>query len=267
MRYLSLLFLLLLLNGCGSSEEAVTEELNENTITLSPEPGTFTHGVIVTFTKKDDGAGSGALYFKVGDEDWSLSLASCLGGVDSSNTCVEVNETTTIQYKLTTTAGDSDVQTATYTIEPEVNNYTVNSTEITEDLTECSVDSDGKLEFRARGTTSTLTSKYVYLFGQIADVTKLNTDFAITDGSDAGVATESNGSDAPYSPDYYPGASSSSTGDSCTVALTAFTAGQLATGTIECSTSINQFSTPQDFGTTMTLTKSNWKCDKWVSFL
>jgi hypothetical protein len=262
---LSIVFMCsIFLTACGSSsEEATKQKLNENTVTLTPPPGIYDHGVVVAFSKAENGTGSGALEFKDKNGNWSISLENCYGGVEKSNTCINVNESMEITYRLSTFSGESDEKTVSYIINPTRNDVVVNDVKFSEDKTICSINSDNELRFFIRAKNeNTLPNKYISVIGQVIDLTILNTSLVITN-DDAGIAVESTGSDSPSYPDYYPGANSFSREESCRVSLTEFKVGQRVAGTIFCAISVSRFDDHQDLGPTAVLEESTWVCDEW----
>ncbi len=62
--YGSILLISSVVISCGSSEKEAKKELDSNTITLDPQPGTYAYKPWVILSKKDTGMGSGILYVK-----------------------------------------------------------------------------------------------------------------------------------------------------------------------------------------------------------
>jgi hypothetical protein len=259
--------------ACGSPKKEEEKRLNENTVTVTPAAGTYEYGVVLVFSKQNNDAGSGVLEFQKTDGSWSWAVGNCAGGV-SGDYCLLVNESQTVNYRLSTTAGQSSVKTAAYTIQLQTKNLTLNGQAFTESQTDCAVsESNGtkSLSGRIKLTNNSVigADKIAYAFFEVNDITKLNQELTVTSAfSDTGLQISSTGDSAPISPSTFsPGANSDSPTDNCKVTLTAFTAGQKATGTLECTLSRNQFQDTTALTKNLVITKGDWQCDRWVTSL
>ena len=272
-----------LLTACGStktSEESLKEakstekaRLDANTITLSPPPGDYKHGVVVTLKKKDDSSGSGALEIKKEDGSWTLFNLDCFGGVPTGS-CVNITKTSTITYRLTTLAGESSEKTVNYSINYAAKaDIIVNSSPLKHEQTKCYVsDSSGikKLRAQIKVTNDVVlgSGKVGYINLEVNDLSKIATPLDISDSSSTGFAIKGAGdSDSFISQDFYPGRNSSEEGkgDKCTVTLSSFKAGESAEGKISCSLSLGTYTDATIIGKSFVLPESDWSCDSWSS--
>lgn len=254
--------------SCGSSKESEKKRLDANTVSLSVPPGTYEHGVVVIFKKSDDGTGSGVLEIQKPDGTWGFASSECNGGVETGATCVTVNSTKTIKYRLATISGESSEKEASYVINPKTNNLTINSSQFNESTTDCYTSgTDKKLKGRVKLTNDDVltSSKVAYVHFGI-DYTTLNNPLTVTSGTDNGISVKGSGDNAPDWADIHPGGGSSQT-DKCIVTLTTFQAGQKAAGEIECSLSSGTFSTQTPLGSSIIIAKGVWQCDSWKSVL
>lgn len=238
---------------------------------MSVPPGTYEHGIVVVFKKEDDGAGSGLLEIQKPDGTWGIAWSECYGGIDSGATCVSVNETKTIKYRLSTSGGESSEKEAAYVITPKTANLSINGAGYNEAQTDCAVSlSDNKLSARIKLTNASAlgAEKVVYVFAEVA-TTSLNTEVVVSDSNQSGIVFKGTGDDEPYSASggLYPGRNSSSTNDKCTLKLTEFKAGEAAAGSIECKLSLGEFSDPSPLGKAITISRGAWRCDAWKSSL
>ena len=262
------LILVLSMQGCFliAEEEEVTtatDELNANTITLSPDPGTYESGLAVQFSKKTGGLGSGVISFKSPAQD------SCYRAYPDYldwDECYLINETTTVSYYLWNTAGQSDIKTATYTIQPKTKNITINSTEFTESETICMLRKQGtsyELEGRVKLLNSSYPNNIFYLFFEVNDTASIGTDLLISSSYDTGLEVVSTGDSVPLSAyDFRPGGYGSS--GSCSVKLESFTLGRSANGKVSCN--LTKSSSVSPIGTSLGIDSASWQCDKWTGF-
>lgn len=254
--------------GCSSQKEEEKSRLDANAVTLSVPPGTYEHGVVVVFKKADDGAGSGALEIQKPDGSWSFAFSECNGGIDTGSSCVTVNETRTIKYRLATISGESSEKEATYVINPKSNDLTINGSQFSESITDCYTSiSEKKLYGRIKLANSQVlgTAQVAYVHFSV-DYTSLNDPKTITNDSKNGVTVKGTGDNPPMSADNYPGASSNSS-DKCVVSISSFMAGQRAAGELECSLNKGTFSSTTPLGATIQVSKGPWQCDQWKSVL
>ncbi len=205
------------------------------------------------------------------DGTWGIAGGECYAGVDSGATCVSVNESRTIKYRLSTIGGESSEKEAAYVIAPKTANLTINGVEYSEGKTDCAVSSSDKaLTARVKLTNASAigADKVAYVLVNVG-TTNLNADVSVTDSVDTGIVFKGTGDDAPVSAGGggYPGGNSATPADKCTVKLTAFKVGEAATGEIECSLNISEYLEPIPIGKTISIAKGAWHCDTWKSSL
>jgi hypothetical protein len=267
MNNISTFFFILLsvfLVTCGASLEEQKEdrkkELESNTITLVPPPGTYESGVAVTFYKKTD---DGTLKFI---DEVNETPKSCDHAIPDHNPdCFLVNETETIRYNLWSLLASTDTKTATYEIIPKQLNISINDIEFKELSTVCDVDStsDGsyKIEGRIKLNNPSYPNEMVYLFFEVSDTADLGLSKNYSTNSysyDVGVEVKQSGETAPTSPrDFEPGLNSGY----CNTRLDKFTLGQHASGEISCSLTSNN--PVPIFGNSVNIRSVSWQCDNW----
>lgn len=121
--------------SCGTTEEEAKEELNENTITLTPPPGEYSYVPWVVMTKKKDGIGSGVIYAKTPGDTEFASSTGCYDApyaTSASNewaSCVQIKETGKIEYYLMNSAAQGETKSADYVINLPKQNFEISSRE------------------------------------------------------------------------------------------------------------------------------------------
>lgn len=121
--------------SCGTSEEEAKEELNENTITLTPPPGEYAYVPWVVMKKKDDGIGSGVIYAKTPGDTEFASASGCSSAPFAASaanewaSCVQIKETGKLEYYLLNTAAQGETKGADYVINLPKQSFEISSRE------------------------------------------------------------------------------------------------------------------------------------------
>ena len=265
-KIIALLLVFFSAQGCKllveEEETTATEELNANTITVSPAAGTYESGLAVQFYKQTGGLGSGVISFAESAQDTCYRAYPDYSEWDG---CYLVNETKTISYYLWNIGGQSNTQTATYTIQPLTKNITINSTEFIESETVCMLVKQGtsyELEGRVKLLNTNYPNNIFYVFFEANDTSNIGTNLVISSSYDTGVEVTSTGDSIPsFASDFYPGRYSVS--GSCSVTLESFTLGQSANGKVSCN--LSKSTSVDPLGTSVSIDSASWKCDKWSS--
>jgi hypothetical protein len=240
--------------------------------TVSPAPGTFTHGIVVKVAPKNQDAGV-SFELKNPDGSWTFFSDTCIAGINSTNDCYVVNQTKTLTIRPIVNGERGASVDLAYTITPETKNVTINSASYVEQATDCAISESGGIEsLRGRikvANTATLgETKVGYVFFSFNDVANVGQTVTVGDSSNSGFDIRSTGDNAPFdATTFYPGQNSSSPSDACTVRLTEYTPGGRAAGEVSCNLTQSSFDTASPIGTTLTMPTTEWVCDKWLSSL
>ncbi|MGK5094955.1 hypothetical protein WDW89_23460 [Deltaproteobacteria bacterium TL4] len=202
-------------------------------ITLNPEPGEYTHGIAVVFTKNKE---DGYIEFKNASGNWEMLGNECYsaGLYDSTVDCLTINETQTIEYRVSTFSSDSDIKKANFTITPQKKDMMINGTSFTEEWTKCDFNSiDDSLDMRIKLSNNSVISggKFIEFDVLLYVIPEIGTELKMTDSANTGISVKSIG-DSPYGlSDFYVGRTDT---DFCSVTFTEFNKGGKITGKISC---------------------------------
>jgi hypothetical protein len=113
--------------GCGALKKAAKKELNENTVTLVPPPGTYTYKPWITLKTQVDGLRGGIVKVKSpGKSEFSTGLmcglVSPYASSDIYQRCVEVEQSGPLAYFLWNWAAKTEETVVDYTVNLSTNN-------------------------------------------------------------------------------------------------------------------------------------------------
>ena len=263
-------------NGKTDPSKAVDNRTFNDVFSISPAPGTYTHGVVAVIQPKDPKDKDEVFEIQYPNGEFFVVQGDCIGGVDPNSKCVVINETKDLVFKraLSQENAKNVPQTLSYVVAPESKNITMNGQVYNEVYTECRVVEKNSLpaiEGRTKVTNDSPlgANKVAWLSFVFSNTVNVGQTLTLTDSNDIGLSIKGSGDSAPYSAStFYPGKNSSATGDQCTIKLSEFAPGGKARGEISCTLTQASFDTASPIGTTLNLPATEWQCDKWVdSFL
>ncbi len=285
-------------SGCKIKTNSEKDILNNNTIDLSPPPGTYSYMPWVMLTPSEDGLGTGVLNVK-SSSDTGSSFSSASNCFDSPydskpsrslfSRCYEIIKTTDLTYFLSNLEASGDPKTVHYEVQLTQNDlngtgYTsANSTGsallFKKELSSCKYGSKDILSIMIKLNSPVLGNSGVYFGASLVSPSKGKT-ITIDEKnirSTAGISIVQQSDPAPgiysfpnaYSTSgantYFPSSGSSGSSSSCVFTISEYNPGGVIQGTLKCTNllSLGVGTWVDKLGTSLDIS-GKWQCDKYM---
>lgn len=224
---------------------ALRKKPKQQSIFLSPPPGEYKTGIIVTFK------GKGPYQIKDAGGKWKLIQNRCPG---EGFNCIYVNHSEDFFVRQ---FGSNHETLASYKILPDQMDTRLLGRNLDEEVTECSYNASeglwGRIRFRDPD------NRYIFLLFSIPKVVagkKIQTH-----GYFNGLVASASQRLTPNYPDDYLAT------ENCHINIQSFDPGATTRGTLSCEYQSSSVSAPKIYDSVLSLEKLSWQCDRWKDFL